>query len=617
MRKFYFLTLFMFLANLNTFAQVLYSENFDSYSNNAKVAQTLGSTWWTTWSNTPGGAEDAIFSNAQSFSQPLSIYVAGSNDLVFKTGSKTTGRYKLSWKMFVPTGRIGYFNLLQSFAGNNSIWGFQAYIYNDSIYVDAGAAKAAGKQFARGTWHDIIMIVDLDDDFATFLLDGQEVISYKWSIGAFGNNNLVKLDAINFYAWDGSQSPTPITGGSTKGYYVDNLVYEEVTAPLAPTNLTAVVNGANVDINWTAPSPQPNNYKLFRNNVIIFNTASNTSYTDVGPWPNNYTYFVRAGYGTDGYSHASNSETVTISGGVERNLVLFEIGTGTWCQYCPGAAMGIRDLIDVNQKDAVSIKYHYGDNYQTIESEQRVGYYSIDAFPTAIADGILIMKGGSATQSLYQYYLNMYNQRKNIPGLQNININIVNSGFNTFTATVTVEETYPFLTSGLTLHTALTESNIPQNWGNQTELDYVLRKMYPDAAGTQLDFSQNMTQTFQFNISTSGFVKDNCEFVAFIQHEATKEITQVARIKMSTVAGIEEISGNSINLYPNPAKNFITLNSNGNGYLKITDIAGKTILEKPVNSTQQHINIEQLSEGIYILQYTNNKNIITQKFIKE
>ena len=30
---------------------------------------------------------------------------------------------------------------------------------------------------------------------------------------------------------------------------------------------------------------------------------------------------------------------------VDREKVLVEVGTGTWCGYCPGAAMGIDDLI--------------------------------------------------------------------------------------------------------------------------------------------------------------------------------------------------------------------------------------------------------------------------------
>ena len=36
---------------------------------------------------------------------------------------------------------------------------------------------------------------------------------------------------------------------------------------------------------------------------------------------------------------------VTFSQAVQRNQVVLEIGTGTGCQYCPGAAMGAHDLL--------------------------------------------------------------------------------------------------------------------------------------------------------------------------------------------------------------------------------------------------------------------------------
>ncbi len=47
---------------------------------------------------------------------------------------------------------------------------------------------------------------------------------------------------------------------------------------------------------------------------------------------------------------------------VERDKVLLEIGTGTWCTYCPGAAMGADDLI-ANGHPVAVIEYHNGDNF--------------------------------------------------------------------------------------------------------------------------------------------------------------------------------------------------------------------------------------------------------------
>jgi hypothetical protein len=37
--------------------------------------------------------------------------------------------------------------------------------------------------------------------------------------------------------------------------------------------------------------------------------------------------------------------TQAFSQGVQRNQVVMEIGTGTWCTYCPGAANGAHDLL--------------------------------------------------------------------------------------------------------------------------------------------------------------------------------------------------------------------------------------------------------------------------------
>ena len=50
-----------------------FSDNFDSYTAGQALAAQSGGAW-TTWSNAPGGAEDGIVSNANSFSAPNSMY---------------------------------------------------------------------------------------------------------------------------------------------------------------------------------------------------------------------------------------------------------------------------------------------------------------------------------------------------------------------------------------------------------------------------------------------------------------------------------------------------------------------------------------------------------------
>ncbi len=54
---------------------------------------------------------------------------------------------------------------------------------------------------------------------------------------------------------------------------------------------------------------------------------------------------------------------------VPRNLVVVEIGTGTWCQYCPGAAMGADELTS-NNKPVAIIENHNGDNFANTYSNE-------------------------------------------------------------------------------------------------------------------------------------------------------------------------------------------------------------------------------------------------------
>ncbi len=39
------------------------------------------------------------------------------------------------------------------------------------------------------------------------------------------------------------------------------------------------------------------------------------------------------------------SVMVVMTQTVPREMVIMEVGTGTWCTYCPGAAMGADDLL--------------------------------------------------------------------------------------------------------------------------------------------------------------------------------------------------------------------------------------------------------------------------------
>ncbi len=66
-------------------------------------------------------------------------------------------------------------------------------------------------------------------------------------------------------------------------------------------------------------------------------------------------------------------------------------------------------------------------------------------------------------------------------------------------------------------------------------------------------------------------------------------------------------NSNVASYYPNPAKNIITLNSDGS-ILKVYDIVGRKVIEQQTNNGSQQINIGTLKRGIHLM-FLNDKSI--------
>ncbi len=218
---------------------------------------------------------------------------------------------------------------------------------------------------------------------------------------------------------------------------------------------------------------------------------------------------------------------------VPRQMVVLEIGTGTWCQYCPGAAMGADELIENGHNVAV-VEYHTYDAYQTTQSEERIyDFYNMYAFPTAIFDGVITDLSNSHTNSVYEAYLPHYEERIAIMSDLSISLSFTNTGGNNYSAHVNVENVNAW-TGSAVLQLALTESNIPENWQGMEDLDFVCRLMLPDANGTALDFTGSNTQEFDFDFALeAGWLAENCELTAFVQEIDSKEILQGNKISLA------------------------------------------------------------------------------------
>jgi len=271
---------------------------------------------WNTWDDNPCSAKDAYIVSTQAHSGSNSAEVTGNTDLVFDAGNITTGTYKLSFYMYIPTGNKGYYNVLQEFdpVNGNYEWGMQVTFENGTATVDADGQASATYSYTPDAWGYQEIFVNLDIDTAFYYFNSTLVKSWKWSKGTFGNNNLDQLGGVDFYALDGNSNGL---------YYFDDYSISEV---IPPANLTYSLVSSNANLTWDAPqnSTLPLlGYNVYRNNVKI-NTSvvSSEYYTDANLAVGTYNYFVTAVYddGTQADDESGPSNNVTVSIGYQNAL---------------------------------------------------------------------------------------------------------------------------------------------------------------------------------------------------------------------------------------------------------------------------------------------------------
>jgi thiol-disulfide isomerase/thioredoxin len=455
------------------------------------------------------------------------------------------------------------------------------------------------------------------------------VHAYQWSHGTFNDGTGInKLDALNFYAYN---------EGGTCEYYMDDFIIEQVEIPNPPTNFTIeVVNDNDVNITWDVPEDgTPDSYSVIRDGEEIAIVDDGSEYLDENLYPGEYVYQLKAYYGEGiGYSASAGSENAMIEGGNQRQLVLFELFTGTWCPHCPTAAQAV-DMMDDENLDIAIIEYHglNGDPFETQATSIRTSFYlpfydsepdGALGYPTTIINGMMGMEGAltagvAAQNELYDYY---YEDYIDIPTVFTIDaeIEFIGESPYVFDINVNIEETMAFYDDEIRLFVALTETNIPYNWqGGLDEVNFVLRNMLPNANGTLLDFSSQsvISETFQLTVDDTYNI-NKCELVIFVQNMNNAHIMEVIRMSLADFVGINTTEIAKISIYPNPANNNVSIIANSNIIsVNVLNITGQTILSIMPNTNSVYIDTEHFSSGVYSIQLETEKGVVNKSLLVE
>ena len=599
-----------FLAG-NVFAQtVLINDDFEAYPLGGKIAQSAqaqGITWWTTWTNHPGGNEDGVIAEAGG---TQCGYISGNNDNVLLLGGQESGTYDLEFALYCESGKYGYFNILHDFNGSGSTWAMQAYLnatnngQSSTTYsVGHGTVHAGGNGVADipavvDEWMFIRVRVDCDLDVAQLFYRSETthptetmIWEWQWSLDSFGENTVGrKMDAMDFYA------PNATLGC----YYLDNFVYtrigEETSSVLVfdkdeieayvleDETKTVTINISNAEGtsigDWTAwvdfdettvttGSTQINyDGEISENSKLVGLNIDDPTLVEVGAMFPGSAY-AGAAMGTNivsaQYVFFTNSETGTI--GIEGNTsVTFRIySQGMYGQ--PGEKLAEK-TIPYNQ--IVS------DDWTTVTFDTPVALTGYNVWVTVeftqAVNGYAMSFDGGVNSGNGDYY------RTNGGGPFHKCAETFTTDYGNFHIRMNAQGT-----------------PVPATWATLSKPEGTM----PIGGSDSVDVLLNTIGASHGDVFEADII--------FLTNDPEQEMVIIPLTLYVSGEGINEAAANAINVYPNPTTGMVTVEGENITAVAIYSAAGQLI--SVVNTTT--IDMSTFGTGVYFLNVIDNANNTT------
>lgn len=198
-----------------------YSTDFESFTLGGQVAcqNTIN---WSTWSNAACGPEDGTISNTFAQSGTKSVKVENVIDLLLLLGNRTTGKYELSWNMYIENETGGYYNIQHSETVGTDVALDIYFFQNGTGELTAGGIPTSFT-YPKAAWFPVKHVIDLDLDIIQLYVNNELVSEWPFSYQSSSTTGGAKqLGAIDFFAG--------ATGSETPRYYFDDVLFKDYEA---------------------------------------------------------------------------------------------------------------------------------------------------------------------------------------------------------------------------------------------------------------------------------------------------------------------------------------------------------------------------------------------------
>ncbi|HET7818436.1 MAG TPA: T9SS type A sorting domain-containing protein [Bacteroidia bacterium] len=316
-----------------------------------------------------------------------------------------------------------------------------------------------------------------------------------------------------------------------------------------------------------------------------------------------------------------------------QRLVLVEEYTQASCGPCASANPTLNALLDANIAKATSIKYQvswpgsdpmYNQNKTDVNT--RVSYYGVASVgvPYAVMDGVTVTGGGytGAPGGLNQTKIDAANAISSPFDMQlTYWFNAANDSIFIncqVKATQAVTLTTPKLQVAM-IEKLITFTSAPGSNGEK-KFEHVMRKMYPDAAGTTIptSWTNGQTQSFSYKAAIPTYIYKKTEIatVAWIQDNSNKKVQQAAFSPTPLITNISNINHENIlmNIYPNPSNGLFTASFNAinkdNYTIMISNSLGQVVYKENLNNFTgiylKQMDISSFGQGVYLFSISSS-----------
>jgi len=316
-------------------------------------------------------------------------------------------------------------------------------------------------------------------------------------------------------------------------------------------------------------------------------------------------------------------ENVEVIENCVQRIPLYEVFTSSTCNPCLEGNYIIDSILNDNPDKYTAVKYQMnwpspGDLYYTDEGGERRAFYGVTGIPVLYVDGDV--------ENIIEYSQGFFNDHYLIPSQIIIDAEHIITG-QTVDVHAGITAMKNYFDNNIFAFIAVVEDTTYNNTGTngETEFHWVMKKMLPDAEGTQVgplmnDLEVIIDETYTFTTGHTVEEFDDLSVVVFVQNIATGEVYQSAwSERLDNINHTDKIR--SISIFPNPAADrlFIRIlpGTTGDVSVELSDITGKTILNEEYNNVNDivTVNIANNPAGIYFVRVITKGGIYISKFV--